>query len=130
MSNLKIFTGRNEVVAKVMFLHVSIILLTVVVSGQGEPPRQGEPPSREEPPSGNRETTGQGEPPPDQVPPPGPCRPPREAEPRIRSASGWYASYVNAFLFFKQLDELFRGPRFTAATHRFLGQDMEEQFIP
>ena len=46
-----IFTGRNEVVAKVMFLHVSVILSTGGrVSGQAPPqdqadtPRQGEPP--------------------------------------------------------------------------------------
>ena len=33
---LHIFTGRNEVAAKVMFLHVSVILFTGGVSG--EPP--------------------------------------------------------------------------------------------
>ena len=54
---LKIFTGRNEVVAKVMFLHVSVILLTGGVSGEPPP--------------------GPGRPPLDQAdPPPGPRRPP------------------------------------------------------
>ena len=38
-----LFTGRNEVVAKVMFLHMSVILLTGGVSG--EPPQdQADPP--------------------------------------------------------------------------------------
>ena len=41
---LFIFTGRNEVVAKVMFLHVCVILFTGGVSGQGEPPRSRHPP--------------------------------------------------------------------------------------
>ena len=46
-----IFTGRNEVVAKVMFLHVCVILFTGGVSRQGEPPpRQGEPPLAGRPP--------------------------------------------------------------------------------
>ena len=34
---ISIFTGRNEVVAKVMFLHVSVILLTG--GGRGSPGR-------------------------------------------------------------------------------------------
>ena len=45
---------------------------------QGEPPRQGDPPSREKPPLAGR-TPGQGDP------------------PAIRSMSGRYASYWNAF---------------------------------
>ena len=55
-------TGRNEVVAKVMFLHVCVILFTGGVSGQGEPPRAGRPPGQGDPP-------GQGEPPPGPDPP-------------------------------------------------------------
>ena len=66
---LIIFTGRNEVVAKVMFLLVSVILSTGGVSGRenplarrppwaGRPPRQGDPP-------------GQGDPPARRTPPPG-----------------------------------------------------------
>ena len=54
----QVFTGRNEVVAKVMFLHVSVILSTGMVSRQGEPPGQGAPPRTK------------GEPPPDQGEPP------------------------------------------------------------
>ena len=47
-----IFTGRNEVVAKVMFLHMSVILLTGGVSGE-PPPGPGRPPP---PPPGTRQT--------------------------------------------------------------------------
>ena len=73
-----IFTGRNEVVAKVMFLQVSVILSTR--GGlQRTPPDQGEPP-------------GPGRPPPDQG------DPPREEDCSIRSMSGRYASYWNAIL--------------------------------
>ena len=38
-----LITGRNKVAAKVMFLHVSVILFTGGVSGQA-PPQQGDPP--------------------------------------------------------------------------------------
>ena len=68
-------TGRDEVVAKVMFLHVCVILFTGGGSpgresppgqgdppGQGEPPRQGDPSDRENPP-------GRENPPWDQTPP-------------------------------------------------------------
>ena len=62
-------TGRIEVVAKVMFLHVSVILFTGGVSGQGEPPGQGDPPGADTPSPGPwRTPTG--------VPPPGPGRTP------------------------------------------------------
>ena len=130
-------TGRNEVVAKVMFLHVSVILFTGggLWAGRtppwtGRTPRTGRtptppplgrenPPGRQEPPQAGRTPRqgrtppGQGEPPPDQADPPppwtrqnpqirhthpGPGRPPREADSRIRSTSGRYASYWNAFL--------------------------------
>ena len=47
-----IFTGRNEVVAKVMFLHVSVILSTGGVSGQHPPPDQADTPQQREPPPG------------------------------------------------------------------------------
>ena len=147
-----IFTGRNEVVAKVMFLHVSVILLTGGVSGQPphreNPPGPGRPPHRENPP-GTRQTPPpgresplrtrqtpplqtrqtppagrtppqnqadtspwQGEPPLDQAdpqqgeppwqgkaPPGMENPPPREADDSIRSMSGRYASYWNAYLF-------------------------------
>ena len=80
-----------------MFLHVSVILLTGGEGGSPEnpPPRdQGEPPPRD-----------QGEPPPrDQGEPPTPRHqvdppPRREEHCSIRSMSGRYASYWNAFLF-------------------------------
>ena len=61
---LSIITGRNEVVAKVMFLHVCVILFTGGVSRQGEPPpRAGRTPPSEKPPR-------QGEPPPGRETPP------------------------------------------------------------
>ena len=64
-----VITGRNEVVAKVMFLHVSVILFTGGVSGEPPPPRP-----RRTPP-------GPGRPPRDQADPPGPRRTPRQGEP-------------------------------------------------
>ena len=54
---LSLITGRNEVVAKVMFLLVSVILLTGRVSGRENPPSREmtplarRPPGRETPPS-------------------------------------------------------------------------------
>ena len=73
-----IFTGRNEVVAKVIFLHLSVILFT---GGGSASMHAGIP-----------------------TPPLGPGRPPpREADSRIRSTSGRYASYWNAFLLVTQL---------------------------
>ena len=70
---LIIFTGRNEVVAKVMFLLVSVILSTGGVSGRENPlarrpPWAGRPPGKETPPG--RETPQQGEPPPPAWSPP------------------------------------------------------------
>ena len=62
---LQIFTGRNEVVAKVMFLLVSVILSTGGVSSRENPPSR-ETPSRESPLTGrppNRETSPAGRPP-------------------------------------------------------------------
>ena len=102
-----IITGRNEVVAKVMFLHVSVILSTGGVSGEpplgpGRPPRQGEPPryqadtppdqgeppgTRENPPKDQEAPPGPGRTPPGprRTPlPPGPGRPPRTRQPPPR----------------------------------------------
>ena len=45
-----IITGRNEVVAKVMFLHVSVILLTEGGAPENSPQDQADPPGRENPP--------------------------------------------------------------------------------
>ena len=90
------FTGRNEVVAKVMFLHVSVILLTGGRSpGRPPPPGRENPPwhpprdqsdrprTRQTHPLGPGRPPRQGEPPPDQADtPPGPGRhPPRQGEP-------------------------------------------------
>ena len=69
-----IITGRNEVVAKVMFLHVSVILSTGGVSGQAPPPRTRQTPRRTRPPP-------QGEPPRDQADPPGMENPPGAGRP-------------------------------------------------
>ena len=100
------------------------------VSRQGEPPQAGRtPPGRENhpprsdppeqtPPPGTRhprsrhpptlqagrhpswEQTPSGTRPPQDQTPPGPDTPPREAHSSIRSTSGRYASYWNAFLFY------------------------------
>ena len=78
-----------------MFLHVCVILFTGGISGQGEPPWAGRTPPW------TRQTPWQGEPPlarqtpqTRQTP-----HPPCEADSRIQSTSGRYASYWNAFLF-------------------------------
>ena len=75
-------TGRNEVVAKVIFLHLSVILFTggglpQCMLGYHQKPQA--PPSR--PPRSRY------------------LPPPREADSIIRSMSDRYASYWNAFLF-------------------------------
>ena len=101
-----LITGRNEVVAKVMFLLMSVILLTGGVSGRENPPgreiapgvrppQQGDPlarspPGRETPPSRENPLPLAGRTP---LPPAG------RIPPGIRSMSGRYASYWNAFLF-------------------------------
>ena len=68
-----IFTGRNEVVAKVMFLHVSVILFTGGVSGEPPPKDQADTPPRENPPD-------QGRTPQTRQTPPRPGRPPRQGD--------------------------------------------------
>ena len=76
---VKFITGRNEVVAKVMFLHVSVILLTGGVSGEPPPgPRRTPPRTRQTPPWDQGEPPpgpGRPTPPQDQGDPPGPGRP-------------------------------------------------------
>ena len=78
--------------------------------GTGRSPwDQPDPPeTRETPPGPGRHPPGPGRPPrtrqtpQDQADPPlGPGRPPREADSSIRSTSGRYASYWNAFLFWE-----------------------------
>ena len=84
---VNIFTGRNEVVTKVMFLHVSVIHSVHGGSPENLPPprtRQTPPRTKENPPQGpgrhpprpRRTPPDQGEPPPDkgEHPPPGPGR--------------------------------------------------------
>ena len=65
-----LITGRNEVVAKVIFLHLSVILFT----GRGSVSVHAG------------------------IPPPRSIHTPPEADSGIRSMSGRYASYWNAFL--------------------------------
>ena len=99
-----IFTGRNEVVAKVIFLHLSVI------SSQGgsasvhagiPPPRTRHPPRADTP---RDQAPPLGADPPQSRPPRADTLwdqahpPPREADSGIRSMSGRYASYWNAFL--------------------------------
>ena len=106
------FTGRNEVVAKVIFLHLSVILFTRWWSASlhaGIPPCQGDPllprrpPAKETPlprrPPPTKETPLPRRPPTKETPLPR-RPPPGEADSGIRSMSGRYASYWNAFLFF------------------------------
>ena len=125
-----IFTGRNEVVAKVMFLQVCVCpqggrVSASVHAGMPYPPDQADTPPGPGRPPGTRQTPpGPGRHPPRQTPPgtrqtspdqadppgtrqtpPGPG-PPREADSSIRSTSGRYVSYWNAFLFFLISKEL------------------------
>ena len=76
-------TGRNEVVAKVIFLQVCVCprggCLPQCMLGCHTPPRWRTPPGWRTP-----------------LPPPPP--PPGEADSSIRSTSGRYASYWNAYL--------------------------------
>ena len=78
-----IFTGRNEVVAKVIFLHLSVILFTGGSASvhAGIPPPPG---TRQTPPGPGRPPPGPGRPPWDQADTPGPGRPPqtRQTPPR------------------------------------------------
>ena len=82
-TRIGIFTGRNEVLAKVMILHVSVILLTGGVPdppGQ-TPPRQTSPPPGRHPPGrhppgrhplqADTPPPGRHHPPPGRHPPPG-----------------------------------------------------------
>ena len=110
-STAKIITGRNEVVAKVIFLHVSVILSTGGGLRQGEPPLAGRPPWAGRPPSPAGRTPPAERPPRQRPPrqgdplagrPPLPRRTPRQGDPPgIRSMSGRYASYWNPFLLSK-----------------------------
>ena len=74
----KIFTGRNEVLAKVIFLHLFVILFTGGgVPDQVHPPGTRYPPRDQVHPPRTRYTPRDQVPPQDQVPPPpGPGTPP------------------------------------------------------
>ena len=124
---LNFITGRNEVVAKVIFLHLSVIH-SVHRGGVGlpqcmlgyhpwsRPPREQTPPQTRQtplpeqtpPPRDQADTPlDQADTPQTRQTPPGPGRhpprtrppSPREADCSIRLTSGRYASYWNAFLF-------------------------------
>ena len=113
---LTFITGRNEVLAKVIFLHLFVILFTggavpdqVHPPGPGTPPRTRYPPGPGTPPR-TRYTPRPGTPPRDQVHPPRPGTLPQTrytpgtrytppaANSGIRSTIDRYASYWNAFL--------------------------------
>ena len=107
-----LFTGRNEVVAKVMFLQVCVCpqgggCLPQCMLGCHTPPGWRNPPLDGEPPPDQADPPWMENPPQDQADPPWMENPPRdqadppplrEADSSIRSTSGWYASYWNAFL--------------------------------
>ena len=91
-----IFTGRNEVVAKVIVLHLSVILFTggaclrQTPQVRHHPPQFRHPPGADITPRSDTHISGLS------TPPSG------EANSGIWSTSGRYASYWNAFLFFFQ----------------------------
>ena len=124
------FTGRNEVSAKVIFLHLSVILFTGGGSGKETPPRLDggttTPPRDWEPPprlDGDTPQLDGGTPPGwMESPPPGwmeeppgwmETPPPQEADSCIRSTIGRYASYWNAFLWFYWLSGSVEDSKFT-----------------
>ena len=79
----RVITGRNEVVAKVMFLHVSVILSTGGVLQAGRPPWLGDHPpgTRQTPPAGRTPPVAGRPPPRPGRLPLGPGRPPQLGEP-------------------------------------------------
>ena len=108
-----IFTGRNEVVAKVMFLQVCVCPqggegVCLSACWDAIPPWMENPPGTRQTPQMEEPRLGPSRPPPgwrnhppprDQADPPRMEEPPpREADSSIRSTSGRYASYWNAFL--------------------------------
>ena len=96
-----VITGRNEVVAKVMFLHVSVILFTGGVSRQGEPPPAGgrTPPGPGRPPLDQADPPGQGEPSRLEGDPPGQGEPPRKQTPEYGlRATGTHPTGMHSYL--------------------------------
>ena len=115
IANKNVITGRNEVVAKVIFLHLSVILFTGggVLSQcmLGYHPPEQTPPGAD--PPWDQTPLGADTPPPrEQTHPPGSRHPrsrhpPRETDSSIRSTNGRYASYWNAFLLVIFLSQVF-----------------------
>ena len=96
-----IFIGRNEVVAKVMFLLVSVILSTGGGLWQGDPPARRPPPGKEAPLAGRpsparrppgKETPWQGDPPSKEAPPA--RMPPRKETPLARRPPPAYGQWA------------------------------------
>ena len=81
-----IITGRNEVVVKVMFLHVCVILFTGGISGQGEPLQAGRIPPGPGTPPGTSPPRSR---PPRTRHPPGPGTPTGADTPPPRSRPSW-----------------------------------------
>ena len=107
MPAIFLVTGQNEVLAKVLFLHPTVILFSggcdnpcqTPHSWHGEPSRSRHTPLGMENPPRRRHT------PPEQTPPGWRTPPPRVADSGIRSTIGRYASYWNAFLFATVFDD-------------------------
>ena len=123
--------------AKVIFSQASVCPQEAGVSAsvhagiyppdQADPPGADTPPDQADtiPPGPGRPPPRPGRPPPDQADPARPGRPPREADFSIRSTSGRYASYWNAFLFSNNISKLFAIPdleAFSKEFHKFLGK--------
>ena len=91
-----VFTGRNEVLAKVMFLLVSLILFTGGGSASVYAGNEAVHAGKEAPPPGRKQCMlGRKHPPGKEA-----VRAGNETSPpAIRSMSGRYASYWNAFLY-------------------------------
>ena len=116
-----LITGRNKVLAKVMFLHMCVILFMGGLPDQAPPQDQAHTPGTRQELPGTRQYPWTREVPPrtshctppdqthpwDQTHTPGTRHPlepdtplpPRTADSGIRSTFGQYASYWNAFLF-------------------------------
>ena len=98
-TEMVIITGRNEVVAKVIFLHLSVILFTGGSSlGRTPSARENPPGPARHPPPPRADTT-----------PLAQTDPPPEADFSLWSMSGRYASYWNAFLFVIEFGNLCLG---------------------
>ena len=89
-----VITGRNEVVAKVIFLHLSVILFTGGVStsvhaGIPHPPRSRHTPQSRHPPRADTPPLRKQTPPWEQTPPPGSRHTPPEQTPPRKQTPGY-----------------------------------------